>query len=221
MGAICLVRHGQASFGAADYDVLSETGERQARVVGEELRRRGVTVAHAVSGTLSRQVATAVTPLAGFAPDATLRRDARWNEYDFADVAAAHGDGDPAQNALDPRAYQALLDAALAEWVRAGEHGGAKETWPAFVARVTSALDDLVAGLRKGEQAVVFTSGGVIATVCGLLTGDAARGLLGLNRVAVNTGITKIVTGRSGTTLLSFNEHGHIDAAASGLLSYR
>ncbi|ASR35162.1 histidine phosphatase family protein [Prauserella marina] len=220
MGAIYLVRHGQASFGAADYDVLSATGERQAGVVGEELGRRGVTLAHALSGTLSRQVATAVTALAGFAPHAVLRRDERWNEYDFTDVAAAHGDG-AAQNARDPRAYQASLDAALAAWVRAGEHGGAKETWPGFVTRVTSALDELVADLGKGEQAVVFTSGGVIATVCGLLTGGAEHGLLRLNRVAVNTGITKIVTGRSGTTLLSFNEHGHIDAAASGLLSYR
>jgi hypothetical protein len=31
VGAILLVRHGQASFGGADYDVLSSSGERQAR----------------------------------------------------------------------------------------------------------------------------------------------------------------------------------------------
>ncbi|MFP2905716.1 histidine phosphatase family protein [Pyxidicoccus sp. 3LFB2] len=40
MGVVYLVRHGQASFGAADYDQLSETGLAQARVLGETLRPR-------------------------------------------------------------------------------------------------------------------------------------------------------------------------------------
>ena len=31
MSAVYLIRHGQASFGAADYDRLSERGEQQAR----------------------------------------------------------------------------------------------------------------------------------------------------------------------------------------------
>ena len=34
MGQILLVRHGQASWGAADYDVLSPLGERQAAALG-------------------------------------------------------------------------------------------------------------------------------------------------------------------------------------------
>ncbi|WP_344211689.1 hypothetical protein [Kribbella sancticallisti] len=42
---------------------------------------------------------------------------------------------------------------------------------------------------------------------------------LRLNPVTVNTAITKLVSGRSGLTLISFNEHGHLDG--SELLSYR
>ena len=34
MGVVLLVRHGQASFGADDYDVLSETGWEQSRLLG-------------------------------------------------------------------------------------------------------------------------------------------------------------------------------------------
>ena len=42
MGQLLLVRHGQASFGAEDYDVLSETGWEQGRRLGAHLVRAGV-----------------------------------------------------------------------------------------------------------------------------------------------------------------------------------
>ena len=59
MPLICLVRHGQASFGAEDYDVLSDLGREQARSLGEELRRRDLRDPLVVSGTLRRQRDTA------------------------------------------------------------------------------------------------------------------------------------------------------------------
>jgi putative intracellular protease/amidase len=68
---------------------------------------------------------------------------------------------------------------------------------------------------------VVFTSGGVIATICGALLGTPEAGLLKLNRVTVNGGITKLVSGRGGVTMLSFNEHPHFEADAASLLTYR
>lgn len=220
MGAIYLVRHGQASFGAADYDVLSDRGAEQSRAVGAELRRRQVRVAEAHCGTLSRQRATAEAALGEVTPGRLAEHDPRWNEYDHVDIAAHHGGG-AAQDSADPRAYQAALETALAGWVEAGDAGPCAETWPAFLARVRAALDDVAGALGKGEQAVVFTSGGVIAALCGQLASTPEAGLLLFNRVAVNAGITKIVTGRSGTTLLSFNEHGHFDGEAADLLTYR
>jgi hypothetical protein len=66
----------------------------------------------------------------------------------------------------------------------------------------------------------VFTSGGVIATVGAALLGLGAEGFVALNRVTVNTGITKVVRGRSGTSLLSFNEHAHL-TGVPGMLTYR
>lgn len=38
MGTLYLVRHGQASFGADDYDQLSPLGQRQSVRLGEYLR---------------------------------------------------------------------------------------------------------------------------------------------------------------------------------------
>ena len=59
MAAIYLVRHGQASFGSANYDQLSELGTRQADATGEYFARCGITLDAAYSGDLSRQRETA------------------------------------------------------------------------------------------------------------------------------------------------------------------
>ncbi|HET6503943.1 MAG TPA: histidine phosphatase family protein [Amycolatopsis sp.] len=220
MGAIYLVRHGQASFGAADYDRLSVNGVEQGAIVGAELLRRKIGFTAARTGSLNRQIRTAEIVLDWLGGIALVKEDPRWNEYDHIDIVARHGGGVP-QRAEDPRAYQAALDGALAAWVAAGATGPCAETWPAFLARVCGALDELVAGLGKGENAVVFTSGGVIATVAGALLGTPEVGLLRLNRVTVNCGITKLASGRSGVTLLSFNEHAHLEGRASRLVTYR
>ncbi|HWD02764.1 MAG TPA: histidine phosphatase family protein [Amycolatopsis sp.] len=218
MGAIYLVRHGQASFGAADYDALSEHGHEQSTVVGRELARRGVEFAQVRSGTLARQRDTAATALKALGVDGPVIEDARWNEYDHVDISRHHAGGAPQE---DSRAYQGLLDAALAAWVGAGADGPCAETWPVFLARCTAALTDVVESLGKGENALVFTSGGVIGALAGALMGVPEVGLLKLNRVTVNTGITKVTSGRGGVNLLTFNEHSHFDADAAELLTYR
>jgi broad specificity phosphatase PhoE len=218
VGAIYLVRHGQASFGAEDYDALSPRGFDQSTVVGAELLRRNVSFSQVRSGTLARQRDTAATALKVLGTDVPVVEDPRWNEYDHVDIALHHAGGAPQE---DSRAYQGLLDAALTAWTSAGDGGPCAETWPAFLARCRGALEDLVASLGKGEHAVVFTSGGVIAALCGLLMGTPEAGLLKLNRVTVNGGITKLVSGRGGVTLLSFNEHPHFEADAARLLTYR
>lgn len=226
MGAVFLVRHGQASFGAADYDVLSEHVTAQSTAVGAELRRRGITSGDMWCGSMRRQRATADAALAELGQGLVAKEDPRWNEYDHLDVLAQHGNA-TAQDG-DPRAFQSVLDAALADWARSGGTSLCAESWPAFSARVRGALDELVAGLGKGEQTVVFTSGGVIAALCAQLlcpqpqTGAAMEHtFLAMNRVTTNGGITKIVSGRGGLTLLSFNEHGHFDGDEAAMLSYR
>ncbi|MDZ4123020.1 MAG: phosphoglycerate mutase family protein, partial [Hydrogenophaga sp.] len=51
MGTLYLVRHGQASFGADDYDQLSEMGQRQSRRLGEYWAERGVGFDAVITGT--------------------------------------------------------------------------------------------------------------------------------------------------------------------------
>lgn len=211
MPTIYLIRHGQASFGATDYDVLSPMGEQQSKVLGEELRRRELAVDQVWSGTLRRQLATAVACLPVAEVDLPVREDAGWNEYDH--LGLVQRSLPPGAAAPSTREFQRLLDAALLDWCNGAALG--ETSWAGFRERALAALD------RVTGTALVFTSGGVIAAICADLLGMPPEGFITLNRTMVNAGLTKIVRGRSGTSLVSYNEHGHFEGPNRELLSYR
>jgi hypothetical protein len=68
---------------------------------------------------------------------------------------------------------------------------------------------------------LVFTSGGVLAAVCVSLLALPESSFITFNRVTVNTGVTKVIHGRRGSTLVSFNDHGHLERADRSLVTYR
>jgi broad specificity phosphatase PhoE len=226
MPAIVLVRHAQGSFGAASYDVLSELGHRQADAVAAELVRRELSVSRVLSGTLRRQVDTARPIAAAFGLDVVL--DERWNEYAGDDILVHHSTTDARIERrnddaveISSRDFQALLEVGVTAWIDAGADSTAAEPYPAFAARVREALVAAADELPRGGAAVVSTSGGPIAAICAALLGAPPTSLVQFNRVAINTGITKVTAGRGGMTLISFNEHSHLDGPARSLLSYR
>jgi broad specificity phosphatase PhoE len=205
MPVVYLIRHGQASFGADDYDVLSAAGYLQGKHVGAELRRRGVRPDQVWTGTLRRQRDTALA--AGL--DVPAREDPRWNEFDHLGLVR-----ETSGEIVAPREFQLALDKALIGWV-------GTESWHEFSAGINAAIEELLTGLGSGATAVVFTSGGVIAAVCAKLLGLDAAGFVAVNRVAVNGAMTKLVHGRSGTSLVSYNDHAHFEGEHRDLLTYR
>jgi broad specificity phosphatase PhoE len=223
--AVLLVRHGQASFGAADYDALSEVGRRQAEIVAAAIAARGLRIDRLASGTLRRQRETAAA-FGGL--EATV--DRRWDEYDPDQILAVHGDtevrigtvGDHASPShLDSRSFQAILEPALDAWIAGGDGGPTEQTWADFRAAGEAALVDLADQARPGGAAVAVTSGGVVAALVGSLLGAPAETFAALNRVVVNASITKLVIGSSGTNLVSFNDHSHLEAVDRALVTYR
>lgn len=209
MGQILVVRHGQASFGADDYDVLSATGEDQARVVGRALAH--LTPDVVVHGSLVRQRRTAELAAEAAGWNAPLKEDRRWNELEsLAQFATVSG----SPEGLDRDGFQRWYDGAMARWT-GGEHDADyTESYLEFRERSNAALSDVVAA----RTVVAFSSGGPIAAITAeLLAGGAptyARLLPGI----VNGGITRVISGRRGLTLLSFNEHQHL---APELVTYR
>jgi len=225
MPTVLLVRHGQASFGAADYDVLSELGRDQADIVAASLAERGYRPARLLSGTLRRQQETAAAFRAFGAPD--LEVEPRWDEFNTDDVLTHHSDSalrlqsDGAGETLTNRGFQAALEPALAEWVAHAERSPTSQTWPQFSGAGAAALDDLATELGTGETAVIVTSGGAIAAVVGALLGAPAEVFAALNRTLVNAGITKIAIGSTGTNVLSVNDHSHLELVDRELVTYR
>jgi broad specificity phosphatase PhoE len=76
----------------------------------------------------------------------------------------------------------------------------------------------LLEDLTEVDTAVVLTSGGPISAVTAQLLEAGIPTYRRFAAVIVNASITKVVTGRRGTTLVSFNEHGHL---AADLVTYR
>jgi broad specificity phosphatase PhoE len=214
---VLLVRHAQASYGAEDYDVLSDLGREQSVVVGRALAQRGLREPVAVTGSLRRQRDTAALALPAAGLDVTPTVDGRWDEYDSVGLLTHYLGPDELEQDGSSRGMQVLLDRALAAWVRDGEAGG----WTAFSSGALAGLSDLTGGLPRGRDAVVFTSGGVVAAVCAGLLGLGADGVVALNRVSANGGITKLTVGAAGTSLVSFNDHAHFDGPSRSLLTYR
>lgn len=210
MGQILLVRHGQASWGADDYDVLSEVGEEQSAVLGHTLATlRPDVVLH---GSLQRQRRTAeiLVEVAGWSLGLTC--DDRWDEMDHLAVLAAQPrdfEGEP-----DRRQFQSWFEAATARWTSGQHDHEYGEPFPAFRRRVAAALADLA----DAGTAVVVTSGGPISAVTTDLLGAGLATYTRLAPVVVNTSVTRVVSGGRGLTLVSFNDHHHLDG---DLLTYR
>lgn len=206
MGALHLIRHGQASWGADDYDQLSELGTRQATWLGTSWEASGFAPTWSVAGSMKRHAQTAVATIDAIDGD-LYDVDARWNEYDHLGLT---GHLDASTRPSDPREFQALLDDSLTRWVAGGIDG--TEPFAGFRERVVGALEDAVAEAGSGRSVAVFTSGGPIAMVAShLLTGDASL-FIALNRVIVNASVTTVIVGRGGSRLLTFNEHTHLPA---------
>jgi broad specificity phosphatase PhoE len=223
--AILFVRHGQASFGEADYDVLSPTGVRQAQAVGDELLARGIRVDRLVTGGLGRQRATAE----GIASRTgnKVEIDERFDEYSSDDIlenlsdSPVRQDRQPGMEQVSSREFQEILEPALLDWIAAGAGGPCHTPYAVFAERLRSGLHDLGRQLGSGETAVVCTSGGVLACLAVAMLGVAEATFVPLNRVTVNAGITRVAYGRSGATLLSYNEQGHLLGHEPPLLTYR
>lgn len=222
MSSVLLVRHGQASFGAADYDVLSPTGHEQSRALGAALAARGVTPDRVVVGEMRRHAETAAGVLEGSGWPAHLTVDSGWNEFDHDQVLGVHTSPTTREGESEQATFQRWFEEATRRWTSGGGDEAYDESFGAFTSRVDAAMERVAESLPSRGTAVVLTSGGAIAWVVAALLADAEPARtdlwLRLNPVSINTGTSTIVRGRRGTTLVSFNAADHL---SPDLLTYR
>lgn len=205
MGSIHLIRHGQASWGAADYDQLSDLGVRQSSALGTSWEASDWAPTEAIAGGLKRHAQTAIATIDASGQGDGYDVDAGWNEYDIQTLATAQ---DPSVIAAGQKAFQQALNVALGDWIAGrGEH---EEPYQDFVDRVLTSFDAAATLATKGRTVAVFTSGGPIAQVVShVLCGDDSL-FQKFNDIVFNASVTTIIVGESGRRVLAVNEHTHL-----------
>lgn len=204
-----MVRHGQASFGTDDYDRLSDRGKEQSLVLGEHLKLQGIDPKRIFTGDMKRQRQTAQGAIEAAGWNTVPEIDSGWNEYDSMDLVNAYPHEEPG-DLSDTRVFQRLLDKAATRWA-SGEHDtDYVESFTAFTNRVDQALKNAIEALGSGQSGVVVSSSGAISWATARLLHGGFPQWLALNRITINSGVTKIISGGSGTTMISFNDHGHL-----------
>jgi broad specificity phosphatase PhoE len=212
MGTLYLVRHGQASFGAADYDNLSPLGHQQSQRLGEYFAHKGVEFEAVITGTLRRHAQT----WEGIAQGAQLSHTPlQWpglNEYDSeAVIKTIHPT--PLEKPDTPELYRhhfRLLRDGLTQWMNdvVSPHG--MPTYNAFVHGVSSALDHV----RKHHtgNVLLVSSGGPISTAVGHILGTSPETTIELNLRIRNSAVTEFHFTPKRLMLVTYNTLPHLDA---------
>jgi broad specificity phosphatase PhoE len=216
MGTLYLVRHGQASFGADDYDQLSELGRRQSVRLGEYFAERGIRFDALIAGTLRRHKQTLEGILEGMNHAGEHLEWEGLNEYDSeAVIASIHPEKlDKATSPEMFRHHFRLLRDGLARWMAGETSPRGMPAYPDFVAGVAGALDHVRAN-HYGQKVLIVSSGGPISTAVGQVLGTSPATTIELNLRIRNTSITEFAFTPKRHMLVSYNGIPHLDTAAS------
>ncbi|MEP4196209.1 MAG: histidine phosphatase family protein [Aliishimia sp.] len=212
MAELLVIRHGQASFGADNYDQLSDLGVKQSQAVGAYLRAQGWVPDRVVTGTLERQKDTALGM--GLTPDDT---HAGFNEYDFHDLLHTRFGGQAPHDVMqDRKTHFRTLRETIIDW-QGGGIEGAQESWSDFTTRIKSAQDH--ATQPGAKKVLVVASGGVIGQMVAAALSAPSVMMMELNLQIKNASITRFVFSPGRIMLTEFNTTPYVDAQPD-LLSY-
>jgi broad specificity phosphatase PhoE len=235
MADIYLIRHGQASFGAENYDKLSALGCRQAQVAGEYFRDCGIHFDSVYSGDLSRQRDTARLAIASQPGDVPHHIDPRFNEiqndkqleYLMPEVLKRNV---KLQALVDKglsssKDYQKVIDAVFNYWVSADCKDDRLQSWADFSGGARQALADVMREQGGGKTVGIFTSGGTLATIVAQVLGLTGEQTYQLYEPVFNCSVSQLFYSGSRVSLSYFNDCSFLrvlgEQQAENLVSYR
>jgi len=221
VGRIILIRHGQASFGASDYDLLSEIGKKQADITGRFFAKAGIYFDAAYSGTLKRQKQTADIVLnSGNAISVKVAE--AFDEYDFMaiirsqlpDLLGKESD----QISIDNAVFDKYFGKMMKRWASGVDNKPGVETFSHFTQRVINGIKTAAAD-NPGKTTAIFTSGGVIGMALHAVLNIAPWEALKSAWLIPNCSFSSIVFNEKGLKLETFNSMAHLNV--EGLITYR
>jgi broad specificity phosphatase PhoE len=212
MGTIYLVRHGQASFGADDYDQLSDLGHRQCERLGHWFAERGLRFDRVLTGTLKRhrQSLAALEQGLGLAHEAIAKP--ALDEYDSHAVIRLVHDRPLVKptTSEDIKQHFRWLREGLLQWMDGRAQPQGMPPFADFRDGIASALRELQTHSPSGNSLVV-SSGGPIATALGTVLGLAPAAIVELNLFLRNSAICELRTTPQRLSLITFNHLPHLD----------
>lgn len=231
MASLYLVRHGQASFMAENYDQLSTLGEEQARVLGDYLTHKNFQFDASFSGLLNRHKGTLAGVQERYAakglafPESIFYEEL--NEHQGAEIHKKHlptflqepenqvlAELFEAHGAKHPEVRKGLLRLFFRGtklWAKGEIHTEGYESFVDFKQRITKAYQFLLEDMENYENAIAFTSGGTIAMLIGLMLDLNDEKVIELNWQTRNAGITEFSYSKGAFFLRSFNETPHLE----------
>lgn len=223
MGNLYLVRHGQASFGAEDYDNLSELGHQQAERLGAYFKQKNRQFDAVITGTLRRHTQTwqGIAKGAGFVHEPLQMPSL--NEYDsHAVIATIHPQ--KLEKPDTPEMYRhhfRLLKDGLTQWMNGVVSPAGMPSYVDFQQGVVSALDhvrknhvtekDDDKNNKKSGNVLIVSSGGPIATAVGHILGTTPEATIELNLRIRNCSITEFVFTPKRHMLVTYNTLPHLE----------
>ena len=226
MGTLTLIRHGQASFGAADYDQLSEIGQEQSRRLGAYLGHKNVHADVVYRGSLKRHAQTWMGMQEGLAltlgasyQAAVANINPALDEYDGEALINAVKT-DVLEHSEGAEAYKQhfrLLRDALGLWMHGQISPKGMPTYALFKSQLLDVMQH-ICDTHQGQNVWVVSSGGPISTVVGHVLRAPPESSIELNYQINNTALTRFKITSKGLRLAGFNSLPHLDNADDGRL---
>lgn len=215
MAEFYIVRHGQASFGAENYDKLSDLGHRQAKWLGEYFSRKDIKFDRVFRGDMVRHKETLDGIFSELSDTPAEIIDLGFNEFDFQNIVDAYLSIYPEQTLsadAKPALFYRLLKQSMLSWSQNNLPAeGLNETWGGFKTRVNNALK-AVCDSQPKHPILIVSSGGVIAMLLSLVLELQTHYVMELNMQVRNTSFSHFYFNKNGVRLSSFNNIPHLES---------
>ena len=223
MSVLTLLRHGQASLGAVDYDQLSPLGVAQAAATGDYFVERGMEFDRIIHGPRRRHQQTAALVTTRLGRHCGVEREAALDEFAEPEQILAAAEILSSSPEISPHglsfqsAAHALgkhrlrqFEAVVNSWARGRATLAGQPSNSEFVTTVSGWMLSTIVKQPPNSRILAITSAGVIAAcVCRLLKLQDDQ-LAELMTVIGNCSVTEIVFSPTRRNLLSFNNTAHL-----------
>ncbi len=232
MSLLYLVRHGQASFFADNYDKLSPLGELQAKRLGEYFAWRNVRFDSVHTGPAVRQRTTAeivvrtLRDAGHVCPDPVVIEGLNEHSGDkllSKPQTKAFFENHPELASLEKafrearepddvqKSFQKLFEAVVLRWTKDEVSVPGVEMWREFHDRARGALQSILALPGRGRNDLAFSSVGPISVAVQIVLEASIPVALHLGWRLRNTSVTTFLHTAQRITLDSFNSLAHLE----------